>query len=76
MAQRREIRFKYIYVNEKKTGVLMKSFLRDKLVYFREKLGLVEITLLIERECYFFRSMDGYPPKMENGSNRTRGINK
>jgi len=51
MVQRRVIRIEYISIDEKIIHVLMKPLLRDKFVYFKHKLGLAEITLLVEREC-------------------------
>ena len=51
MVYRREIRLEYISTNEKTTNVLMKSLLREKFTYFRDKLGLMEITTLNEMEC-------------------------
>ena len=51
MVQRRSIRLDYISIDEKTTDVLTKSLPREKFVCFRDKLGLVEITPLIERGC-------------------------
>eukprot|EP00253_Pinus_taeda_P008812 PITA_08812 len=51
MVQRREIRLEYVSTNEQTVDVLTKSLLRDKFVYFKDKLGLVEIAPLAEREC-------------------------
>lgn len=44
MVQRRAIRFEYISTDEKIVDVLTKSLLSYKLVYFRDKLGLMDIT--------------------------------
>lgn len=67
MVQRRVIRLEYISVDKQTTDILMKLFPREKFVYFRDKLGLVEITPLTERECCFDNNMDGHSPNRENG---------
>eukprot|EP00253_Pinus_taeda_P032115 PITA_32115 len=51
MVLTRAIRLEYISTDEQTTNVLMKPLLKDKFVYFINKLGLMEITPLVEREC-------------------------
>ena len=45
------IRLEYISTDVYPNDVMMKSFPKEKSMYFKDKLGLVEITPLIEREC-------------------------
>jgi uncharacterized lipoprotein YehR (DUF1307 family) len=49
--QKGEIKLQYISTDEQTTDILTKPLSRTKFVYFRDKLGLVEITPLAEREC-------------------------
>ena len=39
------------YLANKDVQVMMKPLPTDKFMYFRDKLGLMEITPLVEREC-------------------------
>jgi arsenate reductase-like glutaredoxin family protein len=49
--QKGEVKLQYISIDEQITDILMKPLSKGKFVYFRDKLGLVEITPLVEREC-------------------------
>jgi hypothetical protein len=49
--QKGEVKLQYISIDEKITDILTKPLSKGKFVYFRDKLGLVEITPLVEREC-------------------------
>jgi hypothetical protein len=49
--QKGEVKLQYISIDEKITDILMKPLSKGKFVYFRDKLGLVEIAPLVEREC-------------------------
>ena len=51
MVKRRVIILEYISTDEQTIDVLTKLFPRETFMYFRDKLGLVEITPLVEREC-------------------------
>jgi hypothetical protein len=44
------VKLKYIPTNEQTTDILTKPLSRIKFAYFREKMGIVEITPLTERE--------------------------
>jgi hypothetical protein len=48
--QKGEVILQYISINEKKTNILMKPMFNIKFAYLRDKLGLVEIPPLVERE--------------------------
>jgi hypothetical protein len=48
--QEGELKLKYILTDEKTTNILTKPLSRIKFAYFREKMGIVEITPLDERE--------------------------
>jgi hypothetical protein len=45
------VKLQYISTDEKIADILTKPLSKGKFVYFRDKLGLVEITPLVEREC-------------------------
>jgi hypothetical protein len=45
-----EVKLYYISTDEKITYIMMKALSKGNFVYFRDKLGLVEITPLVERE--------------------------
>jgi hypothetical protein len=49
--QKGEVKLQYISTDEQITDILMKHLSKGKFVYFRDKLGLVEIAPLVEREC-------------------------
>jgi hypothetical protein len=49
--QKGEVKLQYISTNEQITYILTKPLSKGKFVYFRDKLGLVEITPLVKREC-------------------------
>ena len=46
-----EVKLYYISTDEKITYIMMKALSKGNFVYFRDKLGLVEITPLVERDC-------------------------
>jgi hypothetical protein len=48
--QEGEVKLEYIPTDEKTTDILTKPLCRIKFPYFREKIGIVEITPLDERE--------------------------
>jgi hypothetical protein len=48
--QEGEVKLEYIPTDEKTTDILTKPLSRIKFAYFREKMGIVEITSLAERE--------------------------
>ena len=48
--QEGEVKLKYIPIDEKTADILTKPLSRIKFAYFREKMGIVEITSLAERE--------------------------
>lgn len=66
--KKRAINLKYISTDGPKNDVLTMSFPSVNFVYFRDKLGLVEIIPLIERECCLDTNMEGHSPERENGS--------
>jgi hypothetical protein len=45
-----EVNLQYIPTDEQTTDILTKPLSRIKFAYFRDKLGIVEITPLVERE--------------------------
>jgi hypothetical protein len=45
------VKLQYISTDEQTTYILTKPLSKGKFVYFRDKLGLVEITPMVEREC-------------------------
>jgi hypothetical protein len=49
--QKGEVKLQYISTDELIADILMKPLSNGKFVYFRDKLGLVEITPLVEGEC-------------------------
>jgi hypothetical protein len=51
--QKGEVKLQYISTDEQITYILKKPFPKGKFVYFRDKLGLVEIAPLVERECWY-----------------------
>jgi hypothetical protein len=48
--QEGEVKLEYIPTDEQTADILTKPLSRIKFAYFREKIGIVEITLLAERE--------------------------
>jgi hypothetical protein len=50
--QEGEVKLEYIPTDEQTTYILTKPLSRIKFAYFREKMGIVEITPLAEREDY------------------------
>jgi hypothetical protein len=48
--QEGEVKLQYIPTDEQTTDILKKPLSRIKFTYFREKMGIVEITPLAERE--------------------------
>jgi hypothetical protein len=46
-----KVKLPYISTDEKIEDILTKPFSKGKFVYFKDKLGLVDITPLVEREC-------------------------
>jgi hypothetical protein len=48
--QEGEVKLQYIPTNEKTKNILTKPLSRIKFAYFRDKLGIVEINPLAERE--------------------------
>jgi hypothetical protein len=48
--QEGEVKLKYIPTDEQNTDILTKPLSRIKFAYFQEKMGIVEITPLAERE--------------------------
>jgi uncharacterized lipoprotein YehR (DUF1307 family) len=49
--QKGEVKLQYISIDEQIADILTKPLSKGKFVYFKDKPGLVEITLLVEREC-------------------------
>jgi hypothetical protein len=49
--QKGEVKLQYISTDEQIVDILTKHLSKGKFVYFRDKLGLVEIAPLVEREC-------------------------
>jgi hypothetical protein len=49
--QKGEVKLQYISTDEQIADILTKHLSKGKFVYFRDKLGLVEISPLVEREC-------------------------
>jgi hypothetical protein len=45
-----EVKLQYIPIDEQKTYIMTKPLSRIKFAYFRDKLGILEITPLVERE--------------------------
>jgi len=50
MVQRGTIRLQYISTDDQTANILTKPLSRAKFVYFRDKLGVAEVSL-VEREC-------------------------
>jgi hypothetical protein len=48
--QEGEVKLEYIPTDEQTTDILTKPLSRIKFAYFREKMGIAEITPLVERE--------------------------
>jgi hypothetical protein len=48
--QRKEVVLQYISIDEQTTNILTKPLSKIKFAYLRDKLGLVEIAPLVERE--------------------------
>jgi len=48
--QKGEVKLQYISTDEQIIDILMNPLSKGKFVHFRDKLGLVEITPLVERE--------------------------
>ena len=48
--QRKEVVLQYISIDEHTTNILMKPLSKVKFSYLRDKLGLMEISPLVERE--------------------------
>ena len=48
--QEGEVKLEYIAIDEQTTDIPTKPLSRIKFAYFREKMGIVEITPLVERE--------------------------
>jgi hypothetical protein len=51
MVQRKTIHVQYLPTHENIAYIFTKPFDKTKFEYFRERLGLVENTSLVEREC-------------------------
>ena len=51
LVQRGTLKLQYIRTNEQIADILTKPLITTKFVYFRDKLGMVENTSLVEREC-------------------------
>ena len=51
MVQRKAVHVQYLPTHEKIAYILTKPLARKKFEYFRERLGLMENTSLVEREC-------------------------
>jgi hypothetical protein len=49
--QKGEVNLRYISIDEQAANILRKPLSRTKFVHFRDKLGLVEIAPLGEKEC-------------------------
>jgi hypothetical protein len=49
--QKGYVKLQYISTNEKITDILTNPLSKGKFVYFRDKLGLMEINPLVERKC-------------------------
>jgi hypothetical protein len=49
--QKGEVNLQYISTHDQITDILTEPLSKGKYVYFKDKLGLVEITPLVEREC-------------------------
>jgi hypothetical protein len=49
--QKGEVKLQYISTDDQIVDILTEPLSKGKSVYFRDKLGLVEITPLVEREC-------------------------
>ena len=48
--QKGEVKLEYIPTDEKTIDIMTKPLSKIKFAYFREKMGIVEITPLVERE--------------------------
>jgi hypothetical protein len=48
--QEGELKLEYIPTDEQTTDIMMKPLSKIKFAYFREKMGIMEITPLVERE--------------------------
>ena len=48
--QKGEVILQYISIDEQKANILMKPLSKIKFAYLRDKLGLVDISPLVERE--------------------------
>ena len=51
MVRDRAVKLQYISTDEQIADILTKPLPKEKFVYFREKLGVVENVSLAEREC-------------------------
>jgi hypothetical protein len=49
--QKGEVNLQYISTDEKAINILAKPLSNTNFVHFRDKLGIVEITPMIKREC-------------------------
>jgi hypothetical protein len=49
--QRGAIQLQYVPTNEQVADILTKALMKGKFVYFEDKMGIVENTFLVKREC-------------------------
>jgi hypothetical protein len=49
--QKGELNIQYISIDDQIYDIMMEPLSKVKSVYFKDKLGIVEITPLVEREC-------------------------
>jgi hypothetical protein len=57
--QEGEVKLEYIPTDEQTTDILTKPLSRIKFAYFREKMGIVEITPLVEKEEMTLQGWEG-----------------
>ena len=51
--QKGEVKLQYISINEQITNILTKPLSKVNFVYFRDNLGLVDISPLVDRKCWY-----------------------
>lgn len=49
--QKRAVELRYISTDERVADIFMKSLMKGKFVFFKDKMGLVKNTFLTKREC-------------------------
>jgi hypothetical protein len=49
--QRGAVQLQYVPTDEQVADILTKALMKGKFVYFRDKMGIVENTFLVKREC-------------------------